>query len=122
MSETESMTVRSAAMGRAAVVPDDDVRFVELKDGLRMPYVERGSGPLVLFVHGSGGHHAAWWQQVAALRSRFTVLTVDLRGFGKSDSSMPEFDVRRAVRPSRSSSPTLARRTPAALRRTRRGR
>jgi pimeloyl-ACP methyl ester carboxylesterase len=43
-------------------------------------------------VHGSGGHHAAWWQQVAALRGRFTVVTVDLRGFGNSDSSMPEFD------------------------------
>ena len=61
--------------------------------GLRPAYYERhGSGPAILFVHGSGGHHAAWWQQVAVLRSRFTVLTVDLRGFGKSDSSMPEFD------------------------------
>ena len=61
-------------------------------DGVSIYYERHGAGPAVLFVHGSGGHHAAWWQQVAALRSRFTVLTVDLRGFGKSDSSMPEFD------------------------------
>ncbi|GAA3208495.1 alpha/beta fold hydrolase [Actinocorallia longicatena] len=43
-------------------------------------------------MHGSGGHHAAWWQQVAVLREHYTVVTVDLRGFGNSGSSMPEFD------------------------------
>jgi len=46
-----------------------------------------GSGPAILLVHGSGGHHAAWWQQVADLRRRFTVITVDLPGFGKSPAS-----------------------------------
>ncbi|MEU6141976.1 alpha/beta hydrolase [Streptomyces sp. NPDC047081] len=61
-------------------------------DGTSIYYERHGSGPAILFVHGSGGHHAAWWQQVAALREEFTVLTVDLRGFGKSDSSMEEFD------------------------------
>ncbi|MEV6508823.1 alpha/beta hydrolase [Streptomyces sp. NPDC051642] len=61
-------------------------------DGTSIYYERHGSGPAILFVHGSGGHHAAWWQQVAALREQFTVVTVDLRGFGKSDSSMPEFD------------------------------
>ncbi|WP_330350958.1 alpha/beta fold hydrolase [Streptomyces sp. NBC_00582] len=61
-------------------------------DGTSIYYERHGSGPAILFVHGSGGHHAAWWQQVAALREEFTVFTVDLRGFGKSDSSMDEFD------------------------------
>lgn len=61
-------------------------------DGTSIYYERHGSGPAILFVHGSGGHHAAWWQQVAALRDEFTVVTVDLRGFGKSDSSMAEFD------------------------------
>ncbi|MER5277035.1 alpha/beta hydrolase [Streptomyces sp. NPDC002809] len=61
-------------------------------DGTSIYYERHGSGPAILFVHGSGGHHAAWWQQVAVLRDEFTVVTVDLRGFGKSDSSMPEFD------------------------------
>jgi len=60
--------------------------------GSAIYYERHGSGPAILFVHGSGGHHAAWWQQVVALRDEFTVVTVDLRGFGKSDSSMTEFD------------------------------
>ncbi|NNN30296.1 alpha/beta hydrolase [Streptomyces sp. S3(2020)] len=61
-------------------------------DGTSIYYERHGSGPAILFVHGSGGHHAAWWQQVAALRDEFTVITIDLRGFGKSDSAMLEFD------------------------------
>ncbi|MGW3423178.1 alpha/beta fold hydrolase [Streptomyces phaeochromogenes] len=65
--------------------------FVD-SDGTSIYYERHGSGPAILFVHGSGGHHAAWWQQVAALREEFTVVTVDLRGFGRSDSSMSEFD------------------------------
>ncbi|GAA1688352.1 hypothetical protein GCM10009830_39930 [Glycomyces endophyticus] len=47
-------------------------------------------------MHGSGGHHAAWWQQVPALAERFTVAAVDLRGFGNSDSGSA-FDEQREV-------------------------
>ena len=49
---------------------------------VRVYYEVNGSGPAVAFVHGSGGHHAAWWQQVAALRDDYSVITLDLRGFG----------------------------------------
>ncbi|CAL9619936.1 Non-haem bromoperoxidase BPO-A2 [Nocardiopsis dassonvillei] len=60
--------------------------------GSSIYYERHGSGPAILFVHGSGGNHAAWWRQIAALSDRYTVVTVDLRGFGNSDSSMEEFD------------------------------
>jgi pimeloyl-ACP methyl ester carboxylesterase len=53
-------------------------------DGAKVYYEVNGSGPAVLLVHGSGGHHAAWWQQVAALQGECTVITVDLRGFGNT--------------------------------------
>jgi 3-oxoadipate enol-lactonase len=53
-------------------------------NGTQIYYEMHGRGPAVLFVHGSGGHHAAWWQQVAALRDRYCVITMDLRGFGCS--------------------------------------
>jgi pimeloyl-ACP methyl ester carboxylesterase len=52
--------------------------------GTRLYYEVHGDGPGVLFVHGSGGHHAAWWQQVPVLRDHYTVITMDLRGFGCS--------------------------------------
>jgi pimeloyl-ACP methyl ester carboxylesterase len=52
--------------------------------GAQIYYETHGSGPGVLFVHGSGGHHAAWWQQVAALQGEYTVITIDLRGFGNT--------------------------------------
>jgi pimeloyl-ACP methyl ester carboxylesterase len=52
--------------------------------GVRVYYEVHGRGPAVLFVHGSGGHHAAWWRQVTALRDCYTVITMDLRGFGCS--------------------------------------
>ncbi|VCU70424.1 Arylesterase [Pigmentiphaga humi] len=48
-------------------------------------YESHGEGPAVMFVHGSGGHHAAWWQQVPVFASDYRVLTIDLRGFGRSD-------------------------------------
>ena len=57
--------------------------YVE-NDGAQIYYETHGGGPGVLFVHGSGGHHAAWWQQVAALADDYTVITVDLRGFGNT--------------------------------------
>jgi pimeloyl-ACP methyl ester carboxylesterase len=53
-------------------------------DDVDVYYEVHGTGPAVLLVHGSGGHHAAWWQQVAALSGEYTVITVDLRGFGNT--------------------------------------
>jgi pimeloyl-ACP methyl ester carboxylesterase len=53
-------------------------------EGARIYYEQHGSGPAVMLIHGSGGHHMAWWRQVAYLARFFTVLTIDLRGFGNS--------------------------------------
>lgn len=53
--------------------------------GARIYYETHGQGPAVVLVHGSGGHHAAWWQQVPYLSRRYKVVLPDLRGFGLSD-------------------------------------
>ncbi|MDT0432226.1 alpha/beta fold hydrolase [Streptomyces salyersiae] len=65
-------------------------------DGASLYYERHGTGPAIVFVHGSGGHHAIWWQQVAALRDAFTVVTLDLRGFGRTRlaAAPSEFDIR----------------------------
>lgn len=53
--------------------------------GVKIYYEVHGSGPAITLVHGSGGHHAAWWQQVPYLSKHYTVVLPDLRGFGLSD-------------------------------------
>jgi pimeloyl-ACP methyl ester carboxylesterase len=62
-------------------------------DGAKIYYEVHGEGPAVLFVHGSGGHHAAWWQQTPYFTRRgYSVVTLDLRGFGRSTSELDEYD------------------------------
>jgi pimeloyl-ACP methyl ester carboxylesterase len=78
MSENDTMSAEPIATRRAAVARSDDVRSVELRGGLRMPYVERGTGPLVLFVHGSLCDYRYWQPQVAGLSSRYRCVAVSL--------------------------------------------
>src|SRR5713226_17675 len=48
-------------------------------------YYERvGEGPPLLFLHGLGGNHLSWWQQVPFFMRSFECITVDQRGFGMS--------------------------------------
>lgn len=54
--------------------------------GVRVYYETHGTGPAITLIHGSGGHHAAWWQQVPYLSRWFTVVLPDLRGFGLSEA------------------------------------
>src|SRR5262245_54827249 len=56
-----------------------------VKDGFRVCYEDTGgSGPAVLFLHGAGGNHLSWWQQVPAFADEYWCVTVDQRGFGQS--------------------------------------
>ncbi|MDQ7827392.1 MAG: alpha/beta fold hydrolase [Armatimonadota bacterium] len=56
-------------------------------DGVTLGYDLEGSGEPLLFLHGFPLHRGMWRPQVAGLRDRFQVLTVDLRGFGESSVS-----------------------------------
>lgn len=47
-------------------------------------YELHGDGPPLVLIHGASGTHLSWWQQVAELRSHFSCLIYDLRGFGRS--------------------------------------
>jgi len=53
--------------------------------GIRLAYVDEGSGPPVVLVHGFPLDHAMWDAQVEALKDRCRVIVPDLRGFGRSD-------------------------------------
>ncbi len=38
----------------------------------------------VVFLHGAGGNHMSWWQQVPHFRERYRCISIDHRGFGRS--------------------------------------
>ena len=57
--------------------------FVNIENG-RLFYQKQGTGPALLFLHGICLDHQMWNDQVRFFSNRFTCITVDLRGFGKS--------------------------------------
>lgn len=60
------------------------VHHVEVA-GARVEYVDYGSGPPLLLVHGMGGRWATWIANIPALGEHYRVIAVDLPGFGGSD-------------------------------------
>jgi len=57
-----------------------------MKEGEFCLYYDDSGGdlPAILFLHGAGGNHLSWWQQVPAFVKEYRCITVDQRGFGKS--------------------------------------
>ncbi len=53
--------------------------------GRRLRYVDYGSGPVLLFVHGTGGSWQSWLENIPALGRENRVIAVDLPGFGGSE-------------------------------------
>ena len=48
-------------------------------------YQERGSGPLAIFLHGFMMDHTLWLDQMTGLANKRRCVTIDQRGFGRSD-------------------------------------
>jgi pimeloyl-ACP methyl ester carboxylesterase len=46
--------------------------------------VEGETGPWIVFAHGGGDNHLAWWKQVGALRDRYRCVSYDARWHGRS--------------------------------------
>jgi 3-oxoadipate enol-lactonase len=59
---------------------------VKLGD-INLYYEVEGEGEWAVFVHGGGGTHLSWWQQVYALRNRYKCLTYDARGSGQTEGT-----------------------------------
>ncbi len=54
----------------------------------RIYYQQVGRGPDVVFLHGAGGNHLVWWQQVAEFATEYRCTTFDARGWGLSTGDM----------------------------------
>ncbi|MDA1258379.1 MAG: alpha/beta hydrolase [Chloroflexi bacterium] len=59
------------------------VTHIELTSAT-LEYESEGRGPALVFAHGAGGNRLSWWQQVPALRDRYTCITFSHPGFGSS--------------------------------------
>lgn len=69
-----------AFQGSATPVEKEAVIF-----GTKIHYLEAGSGPTVILLHGLGGSSQNWALNIAALAQKFRVIVPDQIGFGKSD-------------------------------------
>jgi len=61
----------------------DDVQTTTV-DGRSIAFVDRGSGPPVLFVHGLGSNLSLWRETMSAFDDSHRVLALDLPGYGLS--------------------------------------
>jgi pimeloyl-ACP methyl ester carboxylesterase len=53
--------------------------------GVKIHYVTKGTGPLVVLIHGMPDFWYTWRNQIPALAQHFQVVAVDLRGYNQSD-------------------------------------
>src|SRR5215213_11673201 len=65
--------------------------------GQKIQYVEAGSGPTVILLHGLGGSSQAWQFNIAALAEKYHVVVPDQIGFGKSDKPLVNYRIRTYV-------------------------
>ncbi len=61
-------------------------------DNFSLYYEQAGSGPAIAFLHGLGGNHLSWWQQVPYFARWFHCVTVDQRSFGLSPDPSGSFN------------------------------
>lgn len=61
--------------------------FAEV-NGATLFYEQHGDGDDVVFLHGAGGNHLSWWQQVAFFSPHYRVTVYDARGWGLSRGDM----------------------------------
>lgn len=66
-----------------------DSKFVTTSEGVNIAYQTYGEGPAVVLVHGFGKDKNVWLENgwVEALKHFYTVIIMDIRGWGESDKS-----------------------------------
>ena len=89
------LAAASFALGRVSYEVDSarDTEYLEL-EGAWVRYNVIGAGPPVLLVHGWLSSSRIWERLALRLAQRYTVYTLDLKGFGESDKPLAGYGVR----------------------------
>lgn len=61
--------------------------------GQKIKYVDVGSGPVVVLLHGLGGNSSNWAFNISALSTKYRVIAPDQIGFGRSDKPLINYRV-----------------------------
>jgi pimeloyl-ACP methyl ester carboxylesterase len=64
--------------------PPAEHRFLNA-NGIRTSYLEAGSGPVLVLLHGAGGGATGWYKVIGPLSAHFRVIAFDKPGYGESD-------------------------------------
>lgn len=80
------------ALAATACAQDATTKQIEIF-GQKIYYLEAGSGPEVILLHGLGGDNGNWRMTLPALASRFHVYAPDQIGFGQSDKPQINYRV-----------------------------
>lgn len=91
--QREPATQVSGAPAQAAAPIPRRSGYATASDGARIYYEACGSGPAIVLVHGLGGNHAVWFNQVARFATDHTVVTVSQRGFAPSGGDQNHYKV-----------------------------
>jgi pimeloyl-ACP methyl ester carboxylesterase len=65
--------------------------------GQKIHYLEAGSGPTIILLHGLGGSARGWQPNIGPLAEKFHVVALDQIGFGKSDKPLTNYRIRTYV-------------------------
>lgn len=63
-------------------------------NGIRQHYLDAGSGPVVVLLHGFPETSFAWRHQIPVLARHYRVIAPDLRGYGETDKPGSGYDKR----------------------------
>jgi haloacetate dehalogenase len=71
-----------------------EIHCTAIVNGLKMHYVDAGSGPPVILLHGFPETWYCWRHQIPALAERHRIIAPDLRGYGETAGPAPGYDKR----------------------------
>ncbi|HYV07044.1 MAG TPA: alpha/beta fold hydrolase [Blastocatellia bacterium] len=87
------LVVFSFAVSAAAQTPAGVQDKYATVFGAKIHYLEAGSGPAVILLHGLGGDASNWASTIGPLSQKYRVIVPDQIGFGKSDKPLINYRV-----------------------------